>query len=288
AAAAENRNYEDLDEWPETCQNGTLQSPITIIKASSISTNYTDMEFYNYYNTTVMLESSGYTVELKKISEEEEKEVSSVPRVTGGPLGSEYYQFDSFHFHKDAEHTIDGYRYPMEGHFVHYNSKYDNLTNAVNYVHGFSVFSVQYEIQDTCANSSFADIIEKLKEVTENENTLEELTSSVDIYDLLPSDLSKFFVYTGSFTTPNCTEGALWVVFEEPVCLERSQLEELGDIYITIGNQSLLNYNRPLQEVNEREILYSGTSHAVKVKNYLPATVIVLCLIYRHLYPVHI
>lgn len=47
------------------------------------------------------------------------------------------YIFAQLHFHwgdRDevgSEHTLHGHRYPLEIHLVHYNSKYENVTQAL-------------------------------------------------------------------------------------------------------------------------------------------------------------
>merc|ERR1712187_336705 len=38
-------------------------------------------------------------------------------------------------------------------------------------------------------------------------------------------DMSKFWHYDGSFTTPPCTEGVKWWVIEEPVIITQAQLD---------------------------------------------------------------
>jgi carbonic anhydrase len=62
---------------------------------------------------------------------------------------------------------------------------------------------------------------------------------------LLPTDRG-YWAYTGSLTTPPCTEGVLWFVFQQPVTLSRTQLRNYT---------SLFRMNtRPLQDAHGREI----------------------------------
>jgi carbonic anhydrase len=62
---------------------------------------------------------------------------------------------------------------------------------------------------------------------------------------LLPADRG-YWTYTGSLTTPPCTEGVRWFVFQQPVTLSRTQLRNYT---------SLFRMNtRPLQDAHGREI----------------------------------
>jgi len=57
-------------------------------------------------------------------------------RLCGGAL-TDCYRFAQFHFHWDetnvdgSEHTINGGRFPMELHIVHYKDKYSSLAGAL-------------------------------------------------------------------------------------------------------------------------------------------------------------
>jgi len=40
----------------------------------------------------------------------------------------------------------------------------------------------------------------------------------------LPSNLDNYFTYTGSLTTPPCSEGVRWIDFKHPVKLSHAQV----------------------------------------------------------------
>jgi len=63
---------------------------------------------------------------------------------------------------------------------------------------------------------------------------------------LLPGDRG-YWTYTGSLTTPPCTEGVLWFVFEQPVSISRAQLRAFEALGYRINS-------RPLQDRNGRKI----------------------------------
>lgn len=67
------------------------------------------------------------------------------PYLMGGPLGDQKYIFEQLHFHwadhdnSGSEHTIEGGRYSMEAHAVHYNAKYKSFAEAANKPDGLAV-----------------------------------------------------------------------------------------------------------------------------------------------------
>jgi carbonic anhydrase len=62
---------------------------------------------------------------------------------------------------------------------------------------------------------------------------------------LLPADRG-YWTYQGSLTTPPCTEGVRWFVFEQELSLSRDQLR----VFATIFKVN----TRPLQELHGRRI----------------------------------
>lgn len=67
------------------------------------------------------------------------------PLLSGGGLQTNY-QLDQMHFHWEAEHTINGYRDPLELHLVHYNKKYNNFTAALKHENSISVVAILFEV----------------------------------------------------------------------------------------------------------------------------------------------
>ncbi len=134
-----------------------------------------------------------------------------------------------FHFHSPSEHAVEGELYPAEMHLVHADAD-GNLAVV-------GVF-----ISEGAENTAFTPVWDNLPaEETEATPT----GATINAADLLP-DEQLFFRYSGSLTTPPCSEGVLWSVMSDPVEMSAEQIEMYTAIFS--GN------NRPLQVLNDREL----------------------------------
>ena len=73
----------------------------------------------------------------------------------------------------------------------------------------------------------------------------EKVTDMVNPGGLLPADRG-YWTYTGSLSTPPCTEGVRWFVFEQELTLSRDQLRAFAAIFKV--------NTRPLQDPHGRRI----------------------------------
>lgn len=64
---------------------------------------------------------------------------------------------------------------------------------------------------------------------------------------LLPKPTSGYYTYSGSLTTPPCSEGVTWIELKEPVTISAAQLKAMRRFYY--HNQ------RPIQPLNGREVI---------------------------------
>ena len=133
------------------------------------------------------------------------------------------------HFHAKSEHTINGEHSPIEAHFVH---KSDDGA--------LTVIGVMLE-EGSSANTAWEPFV---KAIGTPEGTTAKTT--YDWAAMLPSSL-KSVRYTGSLTTPPCTEGVNWLVMEQPVNLSKAQIDAVTAVYSD-------NY-RPVQPLNGREVV---------------------------------
>jgi carbonic anhydrase len=71
------------------------------------------------------------------------------------------------------------------------------------------------------------------------------VTDMVNPAGFIPSD-PGYWTYMGSLTTPPCTEGVRWFVFEQPLSISRDQLRKFAALYSV--------NSRPLQDIGKRKI----------------------------------
>lgn len=241
-------SYENLSEWPKyfPCTKGSLQSPINIITQDTIPEFYSSFLFSSKYNADELfiLNYNGQqiTVTLPKCPTTEHN--SSEFYFTGSNLTGKYH-FINFHLHwgqsndHGSEHEIDGHRFPAEAHFVHKN--YDNgqivvlaflltIDNSNNEQHN------EWE--------KYGNIGSQLTKSNNQMNCIFNLSQLMQIKD------KEFFRYTGSLTTPPCTEGVIWTVFSHKTLIKAKTLNLLRE-------NIMRKAYRPVQPTNGRIIFRS-------------------------------
>ena len=152
--------------------------------------------------------------------------------------GGETLEFDGkefrlvqFHFHAPSEHTVDGEHFPMEMHFVHEAD--DGALTVVGLL-----------VEEGADNPSIASIWERLAEAPGSEATVR--IASEFGQDLFAGDATGAWYYSGSLTTPPCSEGVNWYVRRTPTELSARQIEAFTAVYD--------HNNRPVQPLNARTL----------------------------------
>lgn len=145
------------------------------------------------------------------------------------------YSLLQFHFHTPSEHHVNDKAYPMEIHFVHQSQTGEYAVVAVLVKEG------------THSNHFLGHFIKNLPtHVNEEIKSFER----ADPMETFPKHLHRFYYYSGSFTTPPCTEGINWIILEEPVEATKDQIE--------IIHKVIKDDNRPIQESNHRMVYHVG------------------------------
>ena len=112
------------------------------------------------------------------------------------------YDLIQFHFHSPSEHLINGERYPLEVHFVHQNAD----------TKGLAVFGILYhheeetETPNRHLRSWWDEIYYPHQLPVSNPINLSGMISDIT------GNPHTFYRYTGSLTTPPCSEGVRWFV----------------------------------------------------------------------------
>ena len=200
------------------CKDGKKQSPINIS-----STQHAKLSRINFSYSAEPKEilNNGHTVQVNM------KKGSSVT------VDGKKYNLLQFHFHAPSEHTIDGQATDMVAHFVH-QAKDGQL----------GVVGVLFKIagKNTTANTT----LEKLwRYMPKQSGDKRSIASGVTVAKLLPSK-TNYYHYSGSLTTPPCSENVNWMVLQTVVLVQAAQVEAFANI---------IHKNvRPVQAINGRVI----------------------------------
>ena len=216
--------------WTGTCNSGNRQSPIDIITKDAQSS---DWELK--WGGLKKLDDSEVKVATRKIQIEGFGEKTVELKDINGDKSE--YELLQFHWHAPSEHKLNGKQYDAEAHFVHKKSDSEYL-----------VIGVFFDTKDGMAGN--ADFLE-------NQN-LEHLKNGYTIDKLKVKDFfneidSPIYHYSGSLTTPPCSEVVEWFVFEKPVFIPHRTLKMMNDHFGASGTA------RNVQNLNGRKV-YKGYS----------------------------
>lgn len=145
-------------------------------------------------------------------------------------LAGQTYTLVQYHFHAPSEHTFGGVHFPLELHLVHRAGSGALAVVGVMLEHGATSAAYDTVISGLPAQPGAATHFDRV---------------AVDIDALLPAARDAF-AYTGSLTTPPCTEGVRWLVLRTPVALDTRQVETLARV--------LDHNNRPVQALHGRRL----------------------------------
>ncbi|XP_033628377.1 carbonic anhydrase 2-like [Asterias rubens] len=249
------------DNWdtvfPDYCSK-SKQSPINIVSKSAEHKPIGDFTLVGFGSTAptdarMKAENNGHTVEVEL--------TSGNYFVSEGGLSAPY-KAAQFHFHwgnvntVGSEHTVDGKQYPAEVHIVCYNTKQASVAEAAGTEDGLTVLGFLIDIQDE-DNPAFAPLFDALSGI-QFHGDHEDLATPLIFGDILPSNLSSFYRYSGSLTTPTCNEVVVWNVFTNPILISQAQMDmfrslnknELGDAV----NETYADTFRPVQPLNGRTV----------------------------------
>jgi carbonic anhydrase len=199
------------------CGEGSRQSPIDLRApvrraAEPIRITYTP--------GAVSLHNNGETVEVRS-------DLAQTLRV-----GTKSFSLVQLHFHSPSEHLVAGVRSPLEVHFVHQAADGERavLGTLVRIGH---------------KNMQLERLLESLPHDPEHDARVQ---APVDLRQLLPA-ATRAYRYSGSLTTPPCTEGIRWLVLATPIQISAHQLTKLR---ATVEGNA-----RPVQPRNGRPLILS-------------------------------
>jgi carbonic anhydrase len=202
------------------CGNGQNQSPIAIVSAGAAAGGPLAPLSTAYEANTFNEIDTGHT----------EQATPATPLVLH--LASDAYALAQFHMHAPSEHTIDGQRFDAELHLVH-----KGATGAI------VVVAVPLLLGDT--DEPLGPYFDDMPTTpTPSGNPGDSI--SVDLSSLIPAN-AHYFAYTGSLTTPPCTEGVQWIVVKAPLTISQAELAHFRAAFPQ-------GTNRPMQPLNDRAV----------------------------------
>ena len=213
--------WSSLDTSFAVCSSGLSQSPIDLTLATAA--DLPNPEFH-YESVPLNLLNNGHTVQ--------------VPYAPGSYILLEGQQYNllQFHFHSPSEHALDGKIQGAELHLVHQSESGELAVVAV---------MLQPEVQPGESNRAAIAFDVLSDNLPEQAGDKIRTGKMINAQTLLPTKATTYR-YSGSLTTPPCTESVTWLVMTEPVILSVWQLSEYERL--------LHNNHRPLQSLNQRDI----------------------------------
>ncbi|KAM7170856.1 receptor-type tyrosine-protein phosphatase gamma isoform 5-T5 [Macrochelys suwanniensis] len=246
---------------------GTHQSPIDIVDHHArVGDEYQELQldgFDNESSNKTWMKNTGKTVAIL---------LKDDYFISGAGLPGRF-KAEKVEFHwgqsngsAGSEHSINGKRFPVEMQIYFYNpDDFDSFGAAIleNRIIGAMAVFFQVSQRD---NPALDPIIHGLKGVVHHEK--ETFLDPFVLRDLLPPSLGSYYRYTGSLTTPPCSEIVEWIVFRRPVSISYHQLEAFYSIFTTEQQdhvksvEYLRNNFRPQQSLNDRVVSKSAVKDA--------------------------
>jgi carbonic anhydrase len=194
--------WSKLDPAWAACSKGHEQSPIDI-RGAKLDKTLKPIEFH-YMSGPVTLENTGLTI------------VAHVDRGSYIVVDGVRYDLVSFDFRHPGEEPVKGRFDDMSIHLLHKSADGKMVIVAVRVVEDRSM-----------GNAILAMLWDHLPKVAHKTETI---TDMVNPGGLLPADRS-YWTYTGSLTTPPCTEGVQWYIFEQELGISRTQLRTFSNMF---------------------------------------------------------
>lgn len=200
-------NYENTDwqtqGYPD-CGNN-VQSPVDIVPANVIKATLPNVG-HNFTPFAMKIVDVGHTVQVINTG-------TNTVTVYG-----KTYTVAQFHFHHRSEHTVNGRSYPLEMHVVCADPNPTTNTNVV--------LAIFFE-ESTTNNAFLAKVFNQIPPQPQLPVQTQDLLS---LDNVLPAD-PHYYTYVGSLTTPPCTAGVDWVIFQQPMTVSTAQLAQFTRRY---------------------------------------------------------
>ncbi|HHT00747.1 MAG TPA: carbonic anhydrase family protein [Thiomicrospira sp.] len=215
------RHWGDLAAENIQCKIGKNQSPIDLRDKAGVGTNGLPELSIQYRDVPLKVVNNGHTLQV------------NYPLGSYIKVGNHRYELLQFHFHTPSEHKKEGFNYPMEVHLVHKDGD-GNL----------AVMGVIF--QEGEENEQIQTLLDHLPKSVGKQEIHKNISLNPVMF--IPGN-TEFYKYSGSLTTPPCSEGVYWMVFKHPIEASAEQIQLMNEV---LGENA-----RPTQDMNSRALLKS-------------------------------
>ena len=191
-----------LDPAYQACSKGHQQSPIDI-RGAHLNKALKPIE-YHYISGPVTLENNGRTI------------VAHVDPGSYIVADGVRYDLQQFEFHHPSEEAERGKLTDMDVELLHKSA--DGK---------MAIVEVRLAMDRGSANAVLAMLWPHLPKSAGSKAKVEDM---VNARGFLPAD-PGYWTYTGSLSTPPCTEGVRWFVYENPISLSLDQLRTFTTLF---------------------------------------------------------
>jgi carbonic anhydrase len=223
-----------------TCGAGVNQSPVDI-RTDQLAAYHGSPLLLRYEQAELDIENTGHVVEVV------------IPAGVNNTLqiGGARFPLVQYHFHVPSEHAVNGRLADLEAHFVHTNAQ--GVTAVVGVF--FNIGSDPNPLLDSILLAAPATAGEEVTEGKASPAELFQNISGVSIAGRSPVRVNSFYSYTGSLTTPGCTEGVLWSVLAGAGQVSNAAVTRFHQLIAQFPNYNgYPNNNRPVLPLNGRVI----------------------------------
>jgi len=246
--------------WGGLCGSGQAQSPVNLEPNSTLAIERWTYSNSYRYKVPCTLTNTGNSLQLFF-------NTSKPTTISGGDLnGTFLLSHGLVHWGRNdnegSEHLLKGRAFPLEIQLVHYNSVYGSYETSLGKKDGLAVLAILHELEEK-NNTKLTPIIDSLYQIS-NPGSSYNIEKTMQPCSLLPVISSPIYRYTGSLTSPPCTELVTWTVFHPTSTVSSAQLAKLRSLLQADGSKMIQNF-RPTVRLNNRTVIVGSAYLSRKV-----------------------